>query len=272
MRPSTKADPKADSTEGRGVQSVELGAKLLMVLSDEIEPMMLKDLARAAGFAPAQAHAYLVSYRRIGLIEQDAETGKYVLGRFALDIGITRMRTTDPIRIASEVVRRLSEQTALNVALVVWGSFGPTVIQVQESSSQINMNTRPGTVYSMTGTASGRVFSAFLPEKVVRDAIQKEAGDPRDSGRVGKSRFLSKKEISQIRQVGYATVDDPPVPGVGALAAPVFDHAGQMLMAITIIGREAQLAAEAETVFIPALLAAVEMLSNDLGFSKNIAP
>ncbi|MDD9733827.1 hypothetical protein PVW46_28315 [Mameliella sp. AT18] len=61
-------------------------------MAEEIEPMMLKYLAQVAGFAPAQAHAYLVSYRKIGLIEQDEETGHYRLGRYALDLGVTRQR------------------------------------------------------------------------------------------------------------------------------------------------------------------------------------
>ena len=43
--------------DGRGVQSIEVGARLLNALVTEGEPMMLKDLAKQAGIAPAQAHA-----------------------------------------------------------------------------------------------------------------------------------------------------------------------------------------------------------------------
>lgn len=258
-------EPKS---EGRGVQSIELGARLLVALSEEIEPMMLKDLAQVAGFAPAQAHAYLVSYKKIGLIAQDAETGRYRLGRFALDLGITRMRTTNPMSLASETVIDLSKRTALNVALVVWGTFGPTVVQVQESGGQLNMNTRPGTVYCMTGTASGRVFSAFLPDKVVKAAISREKREGPASGRVGTPRFMSRKEIEQIRDVGYATVDDPPVPGISAYCAPVFDHFGQMVLAITIIGQDYYLEGHAEDEFIPALLDATRRLSTELGYDQ----
>ena len=143
-------------------------------LVEEVEPMMLKDLAQVAGFAPAQAHAYLVSFRKTGLVEQDADTGRYRLGRFALDLGITSMRATDPMALAGDAITELSERTALHVALVVWGSFGPTVVSVKESGGQLNMNTRPGTVYSMAGTASGRIFTAFLPDAIVRDAIASE--------------------------------------------------------------------------------------------------
>ncbi|MCB1397690.1 MAG: IclR family transcriptional regulator [Rhodobacter sp.] len=263
--PKKSAPPKH---EARGVQSIELGARLLKALVDEGEPTMLKDLARIAGFAPAQAHAYLVSYRKIGLVDQDPATGRYLLGRFAMDLGITRMQTSHPMRLASDAAIALSEETGLIVALVVWGSFGPTVVQVQESGSQINMNTRPGTVYSMSGTASGRLFSAYLPVMVVKEAIRAEKRENGQTGRIGIHRFMAKAELEKIRHDGYATIENPPVPGVSAIAAPVFDHVGQLALAITIIGEDRILAEKAEQVFIPALMEAAEHLSNDLGCSN----
>lgn len=264
---TSKTKSKGAKPEGRGVQSIEIGARLLTALADETEPMMLKDLAQVAGFAPAQAHAYLVSYRNIGLVEQDSDTGRYCLGAFALDLGIASMRTTDPMSLASDIVTDLSERTALHVALAVWGSFGPTVVQVKESGSQLNMNTRPGTVYSLTGTASGRLFAAFFPEATVKEAINQEKGEKADSGRVGTYRFMSRKEIDQIREAGYATTGElPPVPGISAIAAPVFDHFGQMIMAITIIGQDHYLDSGAKEEFIPALIQAARKLSTDLGY------
>ncbi|EAU44559.1 IclR family transcriptional regulator [Salipiger bermudensis] len=270
MPPTTsKRKSTEPKSEGRGVQSIEIGARLLSALVEEVEPMMLKDLAQVAGFAPAQAHAYLVSFRKTGLVEQDADTGRYRLGRFALDLGITSMRTTDPMALAGDAITELSERTALHVALVVWGSFGPTVVSVKESGGQLNMNTRPGTVYSMAGTASGRIFTAFLPDAIVRDAIASEKRERADSGRVGTARFMSRKEIDQIREQGYATVEQPPVPGISAYSAPVFDHSGQLVMAITIIGQDYYLEAHAEDEFIPALIEAARGLSTELGYTHS---
>lgn len=260
------ARSRDQKSEGRGVQSIEIGSRLLQALCQESDPMMLKDLAKVAGFAPAQAHAYLVSYKKLGFVEQDPESGRYRLGHFAIDLGMTAMRTTNPMELAHNAVIELSEQTSLNVALIVWGSFGPTVVQVEESGSQLNMNTRPGTVYSMSSTASGRVFSAFLPEKEVKDAIAREKREGSNSARVGASLFVPKREIDLIREVGYATVEAPPVPGIHAYSAPVFDHTGQIVLAVTIIGQDHFLEPRAKTEFIPALLNATRNLSKSLGY------
>ncbi len=49
--------------------------------------MALKDLAREAEMSPAKAHPYLVSFSRLGLIEQDRASGHYLLGPLALQLG-----------------------------------------------------------------------------------------------------------------------------------------------------------------------------------------
>ena len=76
------------AVEGRGVQSVEVGARILRALVELGAPAMLRDVATKAAVAPAQAHAYLVSFRNAGLVEQDPSTGRYLLGPFALQLGL----------------------------------------------------------------------------------------------------------------------------------------------------------------------------------------
>jgi DNA-binding IclR family transcriptional regulator len=223
---------------GRGVQSIEVGARLLNALVEGGEPMMLRDLARCAGLAPAQAHAYLLSFRKLQLVEQDRQAGLYSLGPFALQLGITRLRSFDPLKMARAIVVNLVPRTGLTAALSVWGSFGPTVILLQEGADQLHFDTRAGTVYSVSGTATGRTFAAFMPETLVRDTIKAELAEGRATRRVGRPVpfAMIKPELARIRAAGFGTMDQPPVPGVDAIAAPVLDRSGQMQMAITLIG------------------------------------
>jgi DNA-binding IclR family transcriptional regulator len=138
---------------------------------------------------------------------------------------------------------------------------------LKESSKKFNMSTRPGAVYSMTGTASGRVFSAFLPDSIVKEAMNQEKREGPNSGRVGRHCYMSKVEIEQIRAQKWATVIDPPVSGISAYAAPVFDHSQQIVMAITIIGLDYFLEPKAQDLFIPELLKTAQSLSRQLGYT-----
>ena len=95
------------STEQRGIGSVEVGGQLLRVLTEADGPMMLRDLAASAGMTAAKAHPYMVSYMRLGLVEQDRASGRYELGPLALQMGLASMRRLNPVRVATEAIAEL---------------------------------------------------------------------------------------------------------------------------------------------------------------------
>ena len=76
--------------ERAGIQSVEVGFSLVEALAQASGPLMLKDVAAAAGMSAAKAHRYLVSFQRIGLVTQDERNSRYDLGPAALKIGLAR--------------------------------------------------------------------------------------------------------------------------------------------------------------------------------------
>ncbi|MDP3083200.1 MAG: helix-turn-helix domain-containing protein, partial [Rubrivivax sp.] len=80
----------------RGIQSVEVGGQLLRALVHAGRPLALKDLAREAGMAPGKAHPYLVSFGKLGLVEQDRGSGHYGLGPLALQLGLMSLQQADP--------------------------------------------------------------------------------------------------------------------------------------------------------------------------------
>jgi DNA-binding IclR family transcriptional regulator len=257
--------------EGRGVQSIEVGLRVLEALSDAATPARLKDVAKAAHVAPAQAHAYLMSFRRQMLVEQDRFTGLYRLGHFALQLAIARMRSFDPIRTASEEILELATETRLTTALSVWGSFGPTVIYIHEGADQIHINTRAGTVYSVTGTATGLAFAAYLPEDLIKMTVKAQVLEANVSQRVGaRLEFAAiTRELERIRERGYATIDPPPVPEIYAIAAPVFDYVGQIRMVITLIGHSGVIDVTPGSRHVEQVLNSARRLNDQMGFFRN---
>jgi DNA-binding IclR family transcriptional regulator len=157
--------------ESRGIQSIEVGGELLRALARCGEPMMLRDLAREAGMTPAKAHPYLASFSRIGLIEQDETTGRYEIGALALELGLISLRRLSGVRIAGPKIAVLASQIGHAVSLAVWGTHGPTVVQLEEPGQPVHIVMRAGSVMALLETATGRAFAAFLPEKTI-DAVR----------------------------------------------------------------------------------------------------
>ena len=224
--------------EGRGVQSIVVGGRLLVVMASAGRPLMLRDIAAGAKVTPAQAHAYLVSFRKLDLVEQANGSGLYQLGSFALQLGLARMRSVDALRLTSNAVVDLAAELGLMLTIAVWGTFGPTIVQVQEAVDQVHVNLRVGAVYSVRITATGRVFAAFLPQAIVNTHLDAEQRDGSESQRIGNPSGAAgfEKEVEQTKKLSYATANGSPIPGINAISAPVFDHTGQMQLAITLIG------------------------------------
>jgi DNA-binding IclR family transcriptional regulator len=223
----------------RGIQSVEVGGRLLRALAHLGQPMALKDLAAEAGMSPAKAHPYLVSFGHIGLVEQQRDSGRYALGPLALQMGLISLQQADPVRIAAPLLPDLAARSGQTVALVVWGTRGPTIVLREASPSAVHVDMRHGTVFSIVGTASGRLFAAFLPADVVRPVYEAE----RRAAPAGAAPTWAQlqRELDEVRRHGLGRAEGAVVAGVSALSAPVFDHRGAMVLAITAIGPSAAL-------------------------------
>ncbi len=222
----------------RGIQSIEIGGRLLTALVDAGAPMSLGELAKKAGMPSAKAHPYLVSFGSFGLIEQNPLTGRYELGPFALQLGLISLHLLDPVRIAIPAITQLAADIDQTIGLSVLGNQGPTIIYISESSYPIHVNMRTGTVMSIQATATGRVFAAFLPPKQVERMIAQE----RRSGVAGQFGVPDmqaeklEKLLSEVRKRGMARVQGEPIPGINAMCAPVFEHSGAIRLGITAIG------------------------------------
>lgn len=234
-------------------------------------PAMLRDIASLANIAPAQAHAYLVSYRQMGMVEQDAASGRYLLGPFALQLGLARMRCSDPLRMASNAAAQLAEQTGLMVTVSVWGTHGPTIIQVQDSAHPIHVNLRVGSVYTLTGTATGRLFTALFSSELVRPLLNEELRASRRDGRAMPTKAqeaLIASDAAEIRRLGYAATVGAPVPGINAVSFPVYDHTGKMQFALTVVGPDYTFDVAPDSAKLPSIVEFVGALSAQLGYRK----
>jgi DNA-binding IclR family transcriptional regulator len=238
----------------RGIQSIEVGGRLLLALAAHGRPMALKDLALAADMAPAQAHPYLVSFGKLGLIAQDSASGHYGLGPLAMQLGLISLQQFDPVRLATARLPGLAQAIGQTVGITVWGAHGATVVRTEEAPSPVHVTMRHGAVMSLRGTASGRLFAAHLPRAVVKAAAGPGVFDK-----------AFEQDLAAIRSAGISHVVDAAAPGVSGLAAPVFDGSGALVLALTSLGATASLDTRPQGPPARALKACAAELTAQLG-------
>ncbi len=231
----TTGHDEGETRTSRGIQSVEVGGQLLKALAHTGRRMALKDLAREADMTPAKAHPYLVSFGKLGLIEQDPASGHYGLGPLAMQLGLISLQQVDPVRLAIAALPGLAHKLGCTVSAAVWGGQSPIIIRVEEGPTPIHISMRHGSAASMRHTATGKVFAALRPAGEVALALAREG----HAGALDEPGFAA--ELQAVRQSGISRVQDELHLGISGLAAPVFDGFGRLALVIAAIGPTASM-------------------------------
>src|SRR3569832_2915624 len=224
--------------ERAGIQSVEVGFALLEVLSQAQGPLMLRDLAAAAGMSAAKAHRYLVSFQRLQLVVQDASSTRYDLGPASLKLGLASLSRMDAVKLARERVTDLMEEIGHTVALAVWGNQGPTVVHWEETPQAVTVNLRLGDVMPLLSSATGRCFAAFVSKDAITPMLKEEVARAQKLRRADVPATLAEARalLDEVRHRGVARVVDTLLPGIVGFCAPVFDADGHFALGVVTIG------------------------------------
>ncbi|WP_343727344.1 IclR family transcriptional regulator [Burkholderia seminalis] len=263
------APPKAQ----RGIQSVEVGGRLLDALARRRKPLGLSELAAAADLSTAQAHTYLVSLTRLALVKRDAITGNYEPGPLSLRLGLMSIERQPAYRATLPHAVRLAEAVGLSVALSVPGALGPTIVRIEHGGYPLHVNLHVGSVMSLDTTATGRVFRAF-GEPAQLDAMaasQAGAGETlagAEGVQPAPDADVQQAEREAIRARGIERGIDRPSPGVSAMCVPVLDAHGRLQLALTVIGSSGSIDVDWHGPIATALREAARQATASLGAER----
>lgn len=248
-----------------GIQSVEIASRILAAMAQAAHPLQLKDLARRCAMPAAKVHRYLVSLTRTDLVAQDSGDGRYSIGPAAIALGLAGLHAIDVVRVASDALAELRDVSGETAVLAIWNATGPVIIRIEESSRPVFMNVRVGSSLPILRSAVGRIFAAYLPAEEAKALIEKER---RVAGRAKEPSLNDVRAATRRHEI--AVVDGDLVPGVTALAAPIFDHRARIIASIALLGGPPHLSASAASE--PALLLkrTAASISQRLGFLPSL--
>lgn len=223
--------PKTDSRRS-SVQAVDVAARVLDAMCDLRRPAQLKDIAEIAGLQTAKAHRYLTSLVASGLASQNRASGLYSLGPMALRLGVTAISGNDLIHRASAALSELCLTHQTSGHLAVWGEHGPVLVRNEHGGPPIILTVGLGATMPLLRSASGQVFLAHLPRKATQALVEKEA-HALDLDEAGVEALCAR-----TREQGYGETAEGLVPGLFAVAFPVFGIDGNIQCTLSFISTD----------------------------------
>jgi len=249
-----------------GTQSVLRAVALLKAFTDSQPELGLKELARAAKLNKTTAFRMLTALESAGLISKNDETDSYRLGPEAIALGGRALRANRLYLASRPELEALAQKTGETATLEVL-TGGETLI-LDEVLSHYFVGATPsiGTRWPAHTTSTGKVLLAHLSTEEF-DAIL--------SGRLAKPTANSvtspaalRRELNRVREQGYPGADEELEVGHVAVGAPVRNHEGRVVAAISVGGPSARLTPERIAELTPRAIQAADRISKTLGYSK----
>ena len=212
-----------------GVQSIEIGGLLLEQLVVLGGPATLKDLSAASGMPPAKAHRYLTSLSEIGLVSQQRSSGKYGLGPLALRLGLAAMSQNDVVERASELLQDLCNQLGVSGHLAIWSERGPVVVRSAHGGPPVISPIGVGSIFPLYRSATGQAFLAFMPVPTTLSV----ALEQRDVSQMSADEII--RLMEEARRNNYVLAAGNYIPGLNAIAFPIFGYDGSLCCTLTFI-------------------------------------
>jgi IclR family acetate operon transcriptional repressor len=200
---------------------LSVGLAILEALSDAPDGLTVSELAQQIG-----VHKGVVSKTLRRLVAQNYVVASPTTTRFQLAISILALglRWADRMGfpgICLPVLQDLADETGELVQLgVIDGPRLLFVAKAEGRDQRIRMVSMLGQVAPLHATAAGKVFLASLPEAEAL-ALVKRQGLRAFTRRTITSLTTLRRELTRVRTLGYAVVEEELVEGAGAVAAGI---------------------------------------------------
>lgn len=230
--------PMAPSPRGLargGVQSVHRTLDVLEALAARGGEANFAMLREDLGLPPSTLHRILATLVSRGYVRQDPYNGRYRIGSRAFQVGSHFLEPGNLRDLARPVMRALAARVGESVNLAVRDGDAAMYVETVESSQTVRTFARIGARVPLHCTGVGKaLLSGASPEEVRRIARQQglKAYTPHTLTRVAD--LLA--EVNRVRELGYALDREEYELGVRCAAAPVHDHIGHVVAALSASG------------------------------------
>jgi IclR family acetate operon transcriptional repressor len=218
-------------------QSVERTLDILETLASNKEDISLSHLCETLNLSISTTHRLLHTLIARGYAAQDKDTRRYGPGPKLLEIAASATNNSrfNLRRIAKAWLQHLTASTGETSNLVE--PRGNEIIYIDQviSPRLVRMFTEVGRRSPLYCTSAGKaILAAWTPQQF--DAYLLSAELPSWTSHTITSPERLRLEIKQTQQRGFAIDDEEREEGVRCVAAPIFDHAGRCVAALSISG------------------------------------
>jgi IclR family KDG regulon transcriptional repressor len=247
------------------INSILRASNVLRCFLGEKSNFKISEIARQLKLDRSTTYRILLSLEKCGLVEKDQKTGEYSLGLSTFEIGNTYLRRMDFIKVSNPIMTELSLKVQETIHLAVLSDTEIVYVDKVDSPRTLGVMSKIGQRGPVYCTALGKVLLAFQPENEQSRIIRKIRLTPLTPRTITLKQKLV-EELKAIRKQGYSLDHREIEQEVECIGAPIQDHLGNVIAALSISGPQRKIGTPQEKHFVAEVVKAAALISSKLGY------
>jgi len=250
--------------EGAGLRTLERGLAVLELLGAADSGYPVTEVAQRLGLPMGTAHRLLQTLVGAGYAEQDPRTRRYQLGLKILEL---RGGTVGAMRMAAEArpfLRDLMLRTDLRAHLAVYRGGNVVYIDRVDNPTTLDQYVPIGKRAAAHATGLGKAILAHSSEEELSAFLARHEMTGFTSTTLTDAATL-RRELTAIRQRGFAVDRGESHENTRCVAAPIFDYTGQAVAAVSVAGTPGEVEPRL-SVLVQAVIAIAREISRRFGY------
>lgn len=252
-----------DPARSNPIQVLAKAGALLDALHDRGE-LTATELAEALGEPRSSVYRLLASLQELGFVAPGARRGTVQLGIKLFRLGSSALRSRD-LRVAAHApMHELADRTDHTIFLAVRSGHETLCIERIEGRWTVNNALMPGTTGPLHVGALGRILLAHEPPQLWDEYC---GGAPlqRFTPHTIVEPAALVADLERVRAVGLAISDEDRLLGMAGVGAPVRDHEGAVVAAVSLSGPRPTILADNEQTSFALIRQTADAISATLG-------
>jgi DNA-binding IclR family transcriptional regulator len=248
------------------VQSVERAVSILKSFSTDKPELGLGEISRRVDLPKSTVFRLLSTLETCGVVAQNSDTGEYRLGIELIPIANAVYFHGNLREVSRPHLRRLVESIEETGSISVL--VEKDIINLEQSEFSGRLVMRAGWAMRripFNATASGKSIAAYLPEDELSELLEpplraltpKTITDP----------DVIREELKVARKRKYATAYEEVEIGLHAIAAPIWDHEGNIAASVSLSGPSYRLSKKRIREIAPQIIQTANLISQDMGYT-----
>lgn len=238
---------------------------ILNLFIDHTE-LSFQEVIELSGIPKTTAFRMLKSLEEMEFLEKGTDA-KYRLGILFLKFGHLVSMRLDVRKIAYPIMNELHNDVKEAINLIVRDGNEAMYIEKVDTQQKVRLYTAIGRKSPLYAGACSRAILSFLPDAEIKEYLESIELESFAMGTITDKEKLY-ETIVQVKDLGYTISHSELENHTSAIAAPIFDHKGEVIAAMSIAGLASNYQGENVEIFVEKLKQATAEISKQLGYEQ----